>query len=372
MRVGLAVLVAASLLLADQPPSLPAAPSGQWREAGALNSPRSYGMAIPLRDGRVLLLDGLRALESDDVVAKDELFDPRSGRSTPVVGRSAPRIHATATVLKDGSVLVVGGARRMGTGWRDEQIVELFDPRTGRWRERHQLLLPRSDHGAALLPDGRVLVAGGHIGVLLLDSVAIYDPQLDMWVDGPSLPAPRKLFSIASLPDGRVLIAGGIESGVVSRSSVLYDAAANAWTPGPELAIPRALNATVQEANGDVFLIGGQDAAAGSAERYDFKRNAFTYAGSLVRPRMVPFGFALSSGQLVVAGGLPRPAQVLDHFAPVDTTELYDAQENTWVAGPRLLTPIAFPAVAVFPSAAWVFGGAIEDERPIPLVQRFP
>ena len=60
--------------------------------------------------------------------------------------------HATKTLLGDGKVLVVSfdGA-------------QLYDPESGAWTATGKTNIPRARHMATLLPDGKVLVAGGWV-----------------------------------------------------------------------------------------------------------------------------------------------------------------------------------------------------------------
>ncbi|RYZ36702.1 MAG: hypothetical protein EOO72_11100, partial [Myxococcaceae bacterium] len=61
------------------------------------------------------------------------------------------RVDPTATVLRNGYVLVAGG----GTS-----AAELHDPRTGRWFTLGAMAASRQRHTATLLASGRVLVVG--------------------------------------------------------------------------------------------------------------------------------------------------------------------------------------------------------------------
>ena len=75
-----------------------------------------------------------------------------------------PRSHHNLTILADGTVLVVGGGRTTD-GVTESQAVyeaELWWPETETWSTMAQMQVPRLYHSTALLlPDGRVLVAGG-------------------------------------------------------------------------------------------------------------------------------------------------------------------------------------------------------------------
>jgi plastocyanin len=75
-----------------------------------------------------------------------------------------PRTNVNGTLLPDGSILAVGG-QRAGKWATDPQPVmqpEIYDPRTDTWTLMAPMQHPRQYHSSAvLLPDGRVLVAGG-------------------------------------------------------------------------------------------------------------------------------------------------------------------------------------------------------------------
>ena len=94
---------------------------------------------------------------------------PAPGVIIGVLPMSAARAAHTATLLRDGRVLIVGG---LGAG---AGSAELFDPATRTFSRTGSPLVPRASHTATLLADGRVLVAGGYNGSFLA-STEIYDP----------------------------------------------------------------------------------------------------------------------------------------------------------------------------------------------------
>lgn len=97
-----------------------------------------------------------------------------------------PRMHANATVLPNGQVLVSGGSFT-ATGIPDYAVLpaEIWTPPTattpgGRWEIAASLTTPRMYHSTAvLLPDGRVLTAGGgHAGGATdFPSAQVYSPS---------------------------------------------------------------------------------------------------------------------------------------------------------------------------------------------------
>src|SRR5215475_15889040 len=74
----------------------------------------------------------------------------------------------------------------------------------------------RYKQGAALLPDGKVLIAGGSNEIgrqITYSSTEIFDPQTGRFSPGPRMKFPRfkLLSSVVALNDGRILLAGGAE-----------------------------------------------------------------------------------------------------------------------------------------------------------------
>jgi hypothetical protein len=67
----------------------------------------------------------------------------------------------TATALPDGRLLVTGGVN--GAHSQTVATTEFFDPATGHWSPGPTMLQARFAHGAVLLADGQVLLAGGGV-----------------------------------------------------------------------------------------------------------------------------------------------------------------------------------------------------------------
>jgi RHS repeat-associated protein len=177
--------------------------------------------ATLLPDGRQLLIGGERA------PAAVAIKDPSTGRVTAVrAAPQVPRAWHSATVLADGSVLVLGGVDSNGIV---VSAPERFIPSTQTFEPLPPTgFAPRAHHTATTLTDGRVLVVGG-ASPSLPDDAEIWDPaeQISRPIAART-GAARRDHSARLLADGRVLIAGG-----GSRSPELYDPAANAFIPLP-------------------------------------------------------------------------------------------------------------------------------------------
>jgi hypothetical protein len=138
---------------------------------------------------------------------------------SPTRSLNRGRAFHTATLLPNGKVLVAGGLD-------DKNAVlstaELYDPSTGDWTPATPLNHGRANHTATLLPFGQVLVAGGqsHYENSEMASAEIYDPVSDTWIDVGSLAQARAYHTATLLEDGRVLVVGGGGSFDVSRSDL--------------------------------------------------------------------------------------------------------------------------------------------------------
>src|SRR4029077_2292933 len=124
----------------------------------------------------------------------------------------------TATLLPTGKVLVAGGYNNIFPNPGALDSAELYDPATGTWTTNpnpgHHLNTARYSHTATLLPNGKVLVAGGaDISNNALASAELYDPATDMWTTnsspGHQPTTARKDHTATLLPNGKVLVAGG-------------------------------------------------------------------------------------------------------------------------------------------------------------------
>src|SRR5439155_5038878 len=115
----------------------------------------------------------------------------------------------TATLLPNGKVLAAGGTSSGGL----RATTELYNQATGRWATTGSLANARANHTATLLPNGKVLLAGGVNGIGVLASAELYDLASGTWTATGSLVTARDLHTATLLPNGKVLVAGGLNNG---------------------------------------------------------------------------------------------------------------------------------------------------------------
>jgi hypothetical protein len=209
-----------------------------WRRTGSMKIARRDHEATLMADGRVLITGGsgcsngaacqtphpeVACKEAAGLLSVAEIYDPATETFSTTGAMPGGRYGHTATLLKDGNVLLAagccglsyetrpGGAQRANFGELTSAL--LFDPRMGTFADAGSLNLARTNHAAVRLQDGRVLLAGGTSGVASSPvdignqrmSAELYDPssqafQLIPW-DMP--------FSVLTLlSDGLVLTYG--------------------------------------------------------------------------------------------------------------------------------------------------------------------
>ena len=160
----------------------------------------SADTATLLPNGKVLVTRGFGTNLYADV------YDPSTGTFVSEAGpRISCRAHGDPAPERQG--LVAGGD--VGDGDGPSVVAELFDPTSATFSTSGRLFTGREQHSATLLPDGTVLLTGGHIVPDIALTAEIYDPvKGTSSLTGP-LPGDRELHTATLLNDGRVLIAGG-------------------------------------------------------------------------------------------------------------------------------------------------------------------
>jgi N-acetylneuraminic acid mutarotase len=355
--VGVAAMSLLTFGLARQ------AQADSFAPTGSMATARLEPSATLLADGRVLVAGGHDFGTTTFNTA--EIYAPASGSWSAAGTLSTPRTNHTATRLGNGKVLVAGGVV-LSPGGTALSSAELYDPTTNAWSTTASMATARWGASASLLPNGKVLVAGGfgdRNNSTVLASAEIYDPNTNAWSPAGALSVARAQYTATLLANGMVLAAGGAGSpgGTVDLASAeIYYSITNAWSPAGTLTVPRRRHTATRLPNGKVLIVGGTNtgSAIASAELYDPATNAWSSAASLSAARVAHSATLLNSGKVLVAGGatssIPRTLM---------TTEVYDPAQATWSADTPLLQARYYHvAMKLADGSVLVAGGTDPDD----------
>ncbi len=236
--------------------------TGAWTVTGTMVTPRSGHTATLLPSGKVLVAGGFDITKrpaiggSPEIVATAELYDPSSGTWSATGSMSTSRRDHTATLLPDGTVLVVGGYRNANPGGDERhpeplETAELYRPLTGVWTATGSMDAAMVDQGATLLPDGNVLAEYG-----TTELVRLYDSGRGTWSDIP-FPDLGGFVAATLLRDGTVLTT------FAATDVELYDPGARSWTYRTSGSITFGIGATATLLHDGTVLVAGGEMAAG-------------------------------------------------------------------------------------------------------------
>lgn len=334
--------------------------AGYWGSTGPLVvGGRSHNTATLLDDGTVLAAAGTAKRES---LRSAEIYDPLSETWALVGALNEARWHHTATRLQDGRVLVVGGFEKYGPEGNLSVLdtAELYEPATRTWTRTGSLGTRRALHAAALLSDGKVLVAGGRTceneppwlcGPEEATATSeVYDPSTGLWTPtkGP-MGRYRYGTNAVALRDGRVMVTAGFtgpptvdgarsdaaasEDADPNTTTEIYDQANGTWAPAAlngRLSLGRSGAGVMALADGRVLVAAGRG-GANTAEVYDSAADAWTLTGIVSAPERSGYWWrVLEDARVLIAGGTGPTAG--------RSAELYDPTTGRWASAGLMRT----------------------------------
>jgi hypothetical protein len=310
--------------------------------------------------------------------------------TTPMGSMQLARGAFTATLLAggpaatNGKVLVAGGNGDFTNAVIGIGNAELYDPSTGMFTATGSMISPRYAHSATLLPNGKVLLAGGmgdssNTGTDLvppqaLASAELYDPATGTFTPTGSMHVARASHTATLLPGGRVLIVGGADGPGTGyghypyfdsrplATAEIYDVATGVFTQTGDLTTGRFAHTATLLGDGTVLVAGGvasTDWMAGTArwtsaaEIYDPATGKFTATGSMNLLRNLHTATLLGDGRVLMAGGSNNDASV----------ELYDPGTHAFSMGGSMLSVrSAHTATLLDDGRVLLAGGALVAE----------
>lgn len=273
--------------------------TNQFTKLGPMGEAHMSHAAVALADGRVVLVGGTTGLRDQDAEVLDaEVFDPATGSFTRTGKMAGIRGNPTASMLPDGRVLVAGGWTPLDPA---PPSVEFFDPVNGQFTHGPDLIVRRYRHSAVTLPDGRIVLLGG-VRVDnndVIKAVEMYDPQKESFSPAGSLVEARHTAQATLLPDGRILIAGGHGANGRLSSIEIYDPGTGQSTVVAHFPRPVGEDVLVMLRDGRILSAGGIGGPLPGGE--------FTPAAPNVGDLLPAWLIAPDKSQIVPAGPMVQP-----------------------------------------------------------------
>ena len=255
-------------------------------------------------------------------------------RGNGVVSRTrsmtTSRAAHTATLLPDGKVLVAGGF----TGGNHFASAELFNSATASFKSAANMSVARAGHTATLLSTGKVLIAGGYNGSYLA-TAELYDPATNSFTPTAAMRSARSGHVATLLQNGKVLLAGGVGVGWTFLSSAeVYDPTTNTFSSTGDMLAARESHTATLLPDGNVLIAGGHRGRRpaitiySSTEIYEPSTGRFTAAGEMTMVRHKHEAVSLADGRVLIVGGSDQR----DGNPAYTSAEIYDPARRTFTA----------------------------------------
>ncbi len=311
-----------------------------WTQTGSMHSARASHTATLLPNGYVLAAGGTG---SNGALASSELYNPASGTWSYTGNMNVGRVSAQAVLLANGTVLTMGGCINSDCLGSTTTSAEIYNPANGTWTTTGSMVKSRAEFVVALLPNGKVLVAGGCTaynvnGCTSVTAAAeIYNPSTGKWSTTGAMRAARMSTTATLLPNGKVLIAGGqTAANDALSSSELYDPIAKTFSLTGKLITARSGHTATLLGSGLVLMAGGENVngvSIAKSELYNPATAAFAATANMPATRQEHTAALLPNGYVLVSGG---NRVTLSQTTVLASCALYNPGSGTWATAASL------------------------------------
>jgi len=292
-----------------------------WATKAPMSQARS-GFGVAVVNGKIYAIGGSTRSGGPQeytggVVGTNEEYDPATDTWAFKMSMFTPR-RGFAIASYEGKIYCIGGYIANGsiTG-----VNEVYDPTTNTWETKTPMPTPRANLQANVV-NGTMYLIGGFISTYYVSyAVEVYDPETDTWTQKASSPYGSAGYATTTL-DGKIYILAGSTDNLLTTRNIIYDTQGDTWTLGS------------------------------SAPSYFMSGAAVATTGVMAPKRVYVFD-------------APCPDRASHPDAPLYSTQVYDPETDSWVAGADLPTGQVDAAVAIIDDMIYVIGGYRETYRDV-------
>lgn len=290
--------------------------------------------------------DSTNATSSASVIVTVDAQNTALGSFSSSGSMNQQRIWHSAMLLPNGKVLIAGGATNPypdGSADAVFNTAELYEPLTGIFTYTGNLNIKRAWHttdpGApvTLMNNNLVLFAGGYDGSTsgYYDSSELYNTGTGTLTFTGSMPYTSMHHSAVPLQDGRVLIAQ-----VSFSRAAIYDPSTGTFTSTGDPVYSRLSHSTTLLPNGKVLIAGGclNSQPLAAAELFDPETGTFSLTGSMAVARFMHRATLLPNGRVLITGG---GTSYSDTSTLKNSAEIYDPSTGVFTSTGNMNYPRA-------------------------------
>ncbi|MEO8680480.1 MAG: kelch repeat-containing protein, partial [Vicinamibacterales bacterium] len=268
----------------------------------------------------------------------------------PVYYPNTYKDGTAAALLNDGKVLLAGG-------YGNTQV-EVYDPVANTTAALANMPIARLRAPVIVLNDGKVFIPGGtDQNGFRISSAATFDPATGAFTSSlNNMSSARQYHTATLLPDGKVLVAGGMDSsGNTLRTAQVYDPATRTFGSSINMLAFRNAHTAALLGNGKVLIAGGYGPGSNqTAELYDPALNTFTATtGGMVENRAYHTATVLPGGNVLLAGG--------QWTGVMNTAEIYNPLTDTFAATGSMSIPRINHTATLLAEGSVLIAGGIDQ-----------
>jgi hypothetical protein len=330
-----------------------------WATTAAMAKDRAFAVHGRLASGRFLVAGGFSCLlGSCAALLSTEIYDPTTGTWAQGALLNAAHSKGASAVVPGEGIVAIGHDSKTDAL---AQTAELYREETGFWEVLPSMAEGRQEAMVVVSADQKkVIVVSGldPKNNVPRSSIEILDMATKTWSYGGFMLNPRYLGTATLLPDGKVLLAGGSACGSCGPLAdvEMYDPASKTSEVIDDLLqahFGHAAGVLQIQGKPKVLIAGGGSV---ECELFDVETRKWSFTGSMANTLVYTASALLSDGSFLVVGGVTVPA-----FEGNSVAERFDPATLSWKPAGLTAPEHGVPAFTLLPGDRLLVAGGVKN-----------